>query len=231
MFLKHEVVANKRLNSKFHLITFKANNPGFNFRPGQFVTLKVTNSVFRCYSIFSSPDILPSWEMFVDITPGGPGTTYLKNLKKGEIIETSPSTGTFIYENNGRENIIFAGTGCGIAPLLPILTTCLNNSKHTKTVLFWGLRYIKDIVLEERLKILKKSFPNFSYEIILSRPEKEWAGNTGHVQKQIFSALKEFSPNKTAIYLSGNGEFIKETLATIKKNKKSLACVYFEKCY
>ncbi len=230
MFLKHEVLANEKLNRKFNLIKLKAKN-SFKFKPGQFVTLKVTNSIFRCYSIFSSPNLLPGWEMFIDISPGGPGTTYLKKLKKGDVIETSAPAGTFTYEKDGSKNVIFAGTGCGIAPLLPILRSVLVDKKCEKTTLYWGLRYIKDIVLESELKAIRNNFSKFDYEIILSQPERKWKGRIGHVQKPVMDSLRTLSPEKTSIYLSGNGEFIQETLDDLKKNRLSSARVYLEKCY
>ena len=83
MFFKHDVVSNIKLNSKFNSIKFKSESKSFIFKTGQFVAVKVNKNIFRLYSIASEPEDLPYWNMFIDITPGGPGTTYLKSLKKG----------------------------------------------------------------------------------------------------------------------------------------------------
>ena len=231
MFLKHEVIFNKKLNEKFNLIRLKAKKRGFNFRPGQFITLKVTDLVFRCYSISSSPDILPFWQIFVDITPGGPGTSYIRKLSKGDTIKTSLPTGEFIYKKDGSKNIILAGTGCGIAPLLPILQTGLKDNRINEILLLWGLRFKSDIVLESYLKQIAKKNTKFHYEIILSRPEEKWAGYTGHVQQYIVKNTKILSPKKTSVYLSGNGEFIKDSLNALKGIEPAPAQIYLEKCY
>jgi len=231
MFLKHEVISNNKLNKKFNLIRLRVKKIGFNFKPGQFVTLKITDSVFRCYSISSSPDILPFWHIFVDITPGGPGTSYIKKLKPGDTIETTLPTGKFVYKKDGSKNIILAGTGCGIAPLLPILQTSLKDNLINKVLLLWGLRFKKDIVLENQLKQITKNNAKFHYKIILSRPEEKWTGNTGHIQKHIVKNTKILPPRETSIYLSGNGEFIKESLSDLKKTRSTPAQIYIEKCY
>ena len=231
MQIKSEVLQNQKLNYKFHLIKLKAKKEGFNFKPGQFVTLKVTNSIFRCYSIFSSPDTLPIWEVFVDITPGGPGTTYLKKLKRGDIIETSFPTGIFVHQKDGSKNIILAGTGCGIAPLLPILEKASEDKKNKNIILLWGLRFKKDIVLKDSLKKLAMKYTKFHYNIILSQPEEKWSGNTGHVQKYIIGSLQGVSPKETSLYLTGSGDFIKETLKDLQKRKISPAHIYLEKYY
>ena len=231
MFIQHGVVFNKKLNGKFNLIKLRVKKGKFNFQPGQFIRLKISNSIFRYYSISSSPDILPFWQMFVDITPGGPSTSYIRQLNKGDTIETSLPTGEFVYKKDGSKNIILAGTGCGIAPLLPILQTGLKDNQIKKIILLWGLRFKKDIVLESYLKQITKNNAKFRYQIILSQPEEKWTGNTGHVQKYIVKNTKILLPKETSVYLSGSGEFIKESLNALKRIKPALAQIYLEKCY
>lgn len=231
MFIQHKVISNKKLNKKFNLIRLRAKKKDFNFKPGQFITLKVTNSVFRCYSISSSADILPYWQMFVDITPGGPGTSLIKQLKKGDCIETSPPAGKFIYKKDGSKKIILAGTGCGIAPLFPILQEALENNRVNKILLLWGLRFKKDIVLENHLKQIAKNNAKFHYEIVLSRPERKWTGYTRHIQTHIVKNTKTLLSKKTSIYLSGSEKFVKESINGLKKTKPAPAQIYFEKCY
>lgn len=231
MFIKHEVVSNIKLNEKFNLVKLQTKNKRFNFKAGQFITLKINNTVYRCYSIYSTPDILPIWQMFVDITPQGPGTIYISKLKKGDVVETSLPTGEFVYKKDGSKNIILAGTGCGIAPLFPILQKGLIDKQINKILLLWGLRHKSDIVIENELKQLSKDNKKFQYDIILSQAEEKWKGNTGHIQKHIVNNLKTLTPKETSVYLSGNGEFVKESLNTFEIMKPSLAQVYFEKCY
>ncbi len=229
MFSEHEVISNKVLNEKFNLIRFKAKSSNFSYKVGQFVTIKVKDNVFRCYSIASLPEELPLWDIFVDISPGGPGTTYLKSVKKGDVIETLSPRGNFLL-NKKLNKHIFAATGCGIAPFLPMLKGLIK-TKNKKIFLLWGLRFKKDIVLEDLLKSYAKANRNFSFKIILSQPEKDWKGETGHINNTISKIAKELSFVDTGIYLSGSGEFIKESQHLLLNDKFPLKRIFVEACY
>ncbi|MCJ7805525.1 FAD-dependent oxidoreductase [Patescibacteria group bacterium] len=229
MFSEHEVISNKVLNGKFNLIKLKSKNRDFKYKVGQFVTIKVKDNIFRCYSIASLPEELPFWDIFVDISPGGPGTTYLKSIKKGQVIKTLNPRGNFLL-NKRLDNHIFAATGCGIAPFLPMIKELLK-SKDKKIFFLWGLRFKKDIVLEDLLKSYAKANRNFSFKIILSKPEKDWKGETGHINNTISKIAKGFSYSNTGIYLSGSGEFIKESESLLLNEKFPLKRIFVEACY
>ena len=139
-FVKSKVVKNTQLNQKFHHITLELQSQNFSFKPGQSVLLKAGEGIFRHYTIFSTPDKLPAWEMFVDITPGGPGTTCLKNLQAGEFIETTQPHGAFTLESSGQ-NYIFGATGCGLAAVKPMVEELFKRGDSPQIYLFWGLRF------------------------------------------------------------------------------------------
>lgn len=229
MFFKHKVLSNKKLNKKFNLIKLESKNKNFSFRTGQFVAVKTRNGVFRLYSIASEPGDLPLWNIFVDITPGGPGTTYLKFLRTGDVVETLAPKGQFILSNK-MNNYIFGATGCGIAPFIPMINELLKN-KNKRISLIWGLRFREDISLSEMLDSLCKKYPNFSYEIILSKSDKKWQGRSGHVTSPILEKAINYGPTKTGIYLSGSREFVKETTDILNKENFPMKKIYFETCY
>ena len=114
---------------------------------------------------------------------------------------------------------------------MPILKKTLEDNATKRIILFWGLRFKKDIVLNKHLNNLKKKYPKFHYEIILSKPEEKWSKKTEHIQKHILKSIKTTPQKETSVYLSGNGEFIKETLNELNKVKHPSARLYMEKCY
>jgi CDP-4-dehydro-6-deoxyglucose reductase, E3 len=215
---RSEVAQNQKLSYKFRLVKLKLIGNTFSFIPGQFITLKVNDSVYRCYSLFSSPSTIPYWEIFVDISPGGPGTTFIKNLKKGDIIETTKPSGVFTCKNDICRNIIFAAVGCGFAPLKAMVESKLNFPKY-KIFLLLGLRYEKDIVLKSLLDGWSKNHANFSYEIILSQPGTNWKGKRGYINASLISLIVKLPINKTSIYISGNNQFVGDTLADLSEVK------------
>jgi ferredoxin-NADP reductase len=229
MFFRHETVSNRKLNAKFNLIRLMSKSKYFTFKTGQFVSVKISKSILRLYSIASNPEDLPYWNIFTDITPGGPGTTYLKTLKKGEIVCTSKPKGKFLL-NRKMDNYVFGATGCGIAPFIPMVKNIIKNRKK-KVVLVWGLRSKKDIALVETLNSFQKQCSNFSFEIILSKPDKIWHGKGGYVTPTILERAKQSDYTKTGIYLSGSREFIKEITKNLQKERFPAKKIYFEACY
>lgn len=226
-FIKSEVVSNQKLNYKFHSIRFKAFSP-FDFKIGQFVTLKVTDKIFRSYSIASTPGQLPYWEMFVDITPNGPGTQFLSRLTTRDIIETTTPRGNFILEETSNP-LVFVITGCGFASIKPMIEESLRAGKEV--YLFWGLRYIKDIVLEDFLGTYQKNYPNFHYEIILSHPEGRWKGKSGHVTEHLCETVKKLKERRPNIYLCGNGAMIADINKSLVQFENCYDKIHFEKYY
>lgn len=224
--LRHIVIKNEVLNDKFNLLTLKSNNK-LDFEIGQFVLINIGKSIKRAYSIASTPEELPFWKILVDITPGGPGTTYLKNLKKGDIIQTTNPNGQFILSLKSNY-YIFGATGCGIAPFLPMIDVLIRNKK--KVCLYWGLRHEDEITLKDTLSKWEKT-KKFSFEIILSQPKRNWAGKVGHISPYVLNKAKSLNTKELKIYLSGSKEFIKESSKLFKENKIHTNKIHFEACY
>lgn len=230
-FVSSEVLENKTLNYKFHLLRFKllGNKKAFLFKPGQFILVKVEDSLFRAYSIASSPRQLPNWEILIDITPNGPGCKYLKSLKPGDIIETSTPKGIFALEKDGSKNIIMGATGCGLASIKPIVEEILDEGKNM--YLYWGLRHEEDIFDKSFLENWKSSNPNFEYEIVLSKPKGVPAGKTGHINSHMIEHIKSLPPELTSVYLCGNNEMIAEVKSRLAEMNFPQERVYFERHY
>jgi ferredoxin-NADP reductase len=225
--ISHQVIRNKKLNNKFHILTFKSKTSEFSFVAGQFILLNIKRGINRAYSIASPPQKLPFWKIFVDITPGGPGTTYLKNLKKEDVIKTTPASGRFVLANKS-DIYIFAATGCGIAPFIPMMISLLGKKR---VHFFWGLRNKKDIVFKNMLSSWAKKYDNFSYEIILSKPPKAWKGKAGHINQFVVSKAKSYANKNTSIYLSGSSDFLIQTQGLLKKDKIPAKRIHLEACY
>lgn len=229
MVFEQEVVLNRKLNEKFILITLKSKNPKFSFKTGQFTSIKIKKNILRCYSFASLPENLPFWKIFVDLTPGGPGTVFLKNLKKGDLIKTLDPRGHFLLMKKYKK-YIFAATGCGIAPFLAMIKALIR-TKDKKIFLFWGLRYKKDIVLTKLLQSYTKLNSNFSFEVILSKPEGKWQGKSGYLQNFIIDKIDQVGQKDMAIYLSGSREFIVQSIQLLKQKKFPIKKIYTELCY
>ncbi len=230
-FYKSQVIENQKLNYKFRHLRFKLKDKGFSFKAGQFLIIKISESVFRPYSIASIPKNLPYWELLIDISPAGPGSQFLKKLKPGEIVETSSAKGNLTLKDDKSNNLIFVATGCGLASIKPIIEELLNRKSQKKIYLFWGLRYQKDIFYQKLLEKWKKEQSNFHYEIILSQPENGWPGKKGHVNKHALKLIKNLPLTKTSCYLCGNQKMIEELRLGLMRIGFPENKIYFEKYF
>ncbi len=154
-----------QLNSNTYLYHFDLIEPKeIIFKAGQYLMLKVPSDkgpVSRLYSIASSPAEKNSFELIIQIIPGGLASNYLFSLKeKTEVVFQGPA-GMFGLKENNRPKI-FLTTGTGIAPVKSMLESYqLPVSSYS---LFWGLKTYKDIYLFDELK-------EFNLKICLSREQ------------------------------------------------------------
>ena len=225
-FIKSKVITNQELNYKFRLLKFETQDPAFIFKTGQFTNVRVAENTFRSYSIATHPGTLPSWEIFIDTTPRGPGSQLMTCLKPGDEIETTKPAGHFYLEEANSPYIMVA-TGCGMASVRPMIEELLPQQKQV--YLLWGLRFIKDIVFEKELENWHKNYDNFDFEIVLSKPEEKWPGKTGHVTEYVVDLVKKLAPQKPNLYLCGNSSMIEEVNSSLSQLSDSFGKIHFER--
>lgn len=228
-FFKSEVLENIKVG-KFHLLKFKLLDLPFQFQVGQFVVLKVGDAIYRSYSVATLPSALPIWGMIVDISQNGPGSQFISQLKAGDIIQATQPRGIFTLKDDGAKTLVMGATGCGIASIKPMIEETLVKNIEQKVILFWGLRFEEDIFYQDQLDQLERSYPNFQYEIILSKPKEGWSGKRGHITEYILDFVKDKKKN-TSLYLCGNGEMISGIVKSCADQGFPCDRIYFEKYY
>ena len=138
------------------------------------------------------------FELLVDVAPGGPGSKFFEALKVGEKINFLGPFGTFVLKpDDGGEQLLFIGTGSGCSPLKCMVEAALKEMRIEKQIYFYfGLRFQNDIFWQDYFGALAKSYPNFHFKLVLSKPEESWTGLSGHVTdyiKRDFPETKNFS--------------------------------------
>ncbi|MDO8573965.1 MAG: FAD-binding oxidoreductase [Candidatus Daviesbacteria bacterium] len=228
VFFSSEVISNKKLNYKFNLIKLKVlDKEKFIFEPGQFTVIKIGPSLFRSYSFASHPSKLPSWEILADITPAGPGSKFLESLKTGQIVQHSSAKGIFSLDGDRVGINVMAATGCGLASMIPMIEELLKNSRN-KILLFWGLREEKDLCLLDWLNAKTKN-PNFSYQLVLSKPSALWKGITGHLVEPLVKFVGSVPAKKLYTYLCGNKSMIIDAQEALEKINFAKERIYYER--
>ena len=83
--------------------------------------------------------------------PGGPGSTYLFNLKEGDKTHFKGPAGNFYLRDDPNRELLFIGSGTGIAPIRSMLLANAERPDARPATLFWGLRGQRDLYYQEEL--------------------------------------------------------------------------------
>jgi len=200
----------------------------FDYKQGQYLTLKVPiNGVEnrRAYSICSSPALVEDLTIAVKKVDDGVVSRYLnESLNEGDFLEVMPPMGNFIVETNpdSRNHYFMLGGGSGITPLMSMLKTILNVEQNSHVTLLYQNRNTESIIFRESLNKLAEEFPErFKILIILSRPDENWTGLTGRLDrekiKQIISDELGDKVYSAEFYLCGPQGMMQEAEFTLKE--------------
>ncbi len=226
-FREGKVISHKILANNFHNCIFEITED-MESKAGQFVGVKVSETRLNNYSIAGRSDA-KHFELLVDVSPQGVGSKYFEALKEGDKITFLEPVGSFVLkENDNVEQMLFFGTGCGIAPIKYMVEEALINKKMTMPMtLYFGLRFKEDIFWQEEFENLAKNYPNFKYKICLSKGPDDWMGLKGHITDFIKSDFPDAS--KCGAYLCGNQEMMDEAKKLLMECKCPEEKIYYEK--
>ncbi|MEY4155237.1 MAG: 1,2-phenylacetyl-CoA epoxidase, subunit [Pseudomonadota bacterium] len=154
---------------------------GFNFKAGQFLTLRASidgNDVRRSYSISSSQNsYTQNGTLEVGIRPvqGGVFSNWAATqLKVGDVLRVMPADGRFIVQRPRAIHRVGFAAGSGITPILSILASTLEEQTESKFTLVYGNRRMDSVMFNEALQDLKDRYPNRLTLIhVLSRQAQE----------------------------------------------------------
>jgi len=202
--LQATVFSITKLSSHVYQYVFDLPTP-LQFTPGQYATFIIDAQTRRQYS-FAAPCVnQKEFEIVVDVTPMGPGSKFFLEKKVGDIMQVLAPLGTFYFEEPTNP-VVFVATGTGIVPFRTMIEEYLTNDGKQDIYLYWGLRHEEDIFWKEMLDRWQKSYCNFHYSIILSKPSDVWQGKIGHVTEHILEEITNLE-NHT-FYLCGNKNMI-----------------------
>jgi Na+-transporting NADH:ubiquinone oxidoreductase subunit F len=141
--------------------------------------------------------------------PVDPGicSSYIFSLKPGDKITISGPYGDFFVKDTPNEKM-FIGGGAGMAPMRSHLFHLFKTEKTKLPITFWyGARSVREIFYAEQFEEIEREFPNFKFHIALSepKPEDNWTGYVGFINKVIFDNYLKFhdAPEDIEYYLCG----------------------------
>lgn len=219
-------------NEKFSKYIFEMEEPHrIDFESGQYVSIAVDETGDRrSYSVCSNPDTHHSFELLIDHSPQGKGTTFLQSLKFGDEIDVMGPLGRFKLATNNDENeIVFIATGSGIAPFRSMVLYLLQELGEKRPItLYWGLRHEADMFWQNDFQDLVDEYENFKFHPVLSRGSEEWPLCKGRVTDCL--AVHDL-PTKGCYYLCGNAKMIEDVNSLLLSKGVVAEDIHFEKFY
>ncbi|MGW5076585.1 2Fe-2S iron-sulfur cluster-binding protein [Rhodococcus sp. NPDC004095] len=136
----------------------EADRPTFAYRPGQFLTIRIssalTGHVARSYSLSSTPSLDEDLKITVKRVSSGYGSNWLcDNVKAGLSMAVLPPAGRFTPSGYGSDLLLFAA-GSGITPVMSILKAALVHG-IARVALFYANRDPDSVIFARELDDLQ----------------------------------------------------------------------------
>jgi len=190
------------------------------FKAGQFVTMDLPVhekrlNRWRSYSIANAPGEGNTLEFCIVHLNGGLASKYFfEEVKVGTTIRFKEPDGMFTLPETLDKDLVFICTGTGIAPFRSMIRDIHQRNLPFKSIhLIFGTRYESGILYRDEFEALQKEWPNFRYDIALSR-EPDWQGYKGYVHQVYMEHYPEPRPD-VVFYLCGWRNMIDDAVANI----------------
>lgn len=181
------------------------------FVPGQYVTFildRSGKSVTRSYSFASDPDNGNHFELVVKRVKGGFASNLLCGAEVTSDFTVLLPLGRFVVHDPLSRKTLFVATGTGIAPFFTMIRALHTEHPSTDATLLVGYRYPTDVILNDRWLEIAREWSNFHIVNVLSHPDPDWHGESGHVQDVVRKYLHDLSGHD--VYICGVPEMVSE---------------------
>lgn len=175
--------------------------------PGQYITLINPAGVARSYSIANIPEHDGYIELHVKINLNGKMGQWLWNEARiNTNVTLRGPFGRCFYHNPDKTpyDILLAGTGTGLAPLIAIVKSALHHQHPGKITLVHGGVTDDDIYYFNELATLSAQHKNFTYDPCVLNTQGKFP--IANIDQRALSHLKH--PKTTKTFLCGSPDIV-----------------------
>ncbi len=201
------------------------------FEAGQFLTARIPNpdpdapparkELRRSYSIATPPEFMEGrgLGLCVKLVEGGPGSTFIQNLKPGQTMDAQMPFGKFVWRKDPSRPVVFLSTGTGISPFRSMMLNGVFREGIQKVISLAGYRTEDEILYGDLLSDTRHPFELQSITCI-SRPVGQWNGFKGRVTDYLYTQTGDWDYAAMDFYLCGSGDMIKEVKKYLLEDKQ-----------
>lgn len=207
----------ERINYNVLKIKLVVDNPE-DWIPGQYLNFINSEDIVRSYSIANVPVQDGYIELHIKIYEQGAMSHWLqeKAIINMPVRIRGPFGKCYYYNpDNLAYDMLLAGTGTGLAPLIAIVKSALSQGHEGIITLVHGGRVDEDIYYAEELQTLAALFKNFNYDpcVLKSQgcyPEDDielrvlmYLDTPGNIRAYVCGPKETTAKLKTSIFLAG----------------------------
>ncbi len=177
----------------------EADRADFVYQAGQYITFKQLvggEELRRSYSICSAPHEGELRVAVKAVEHGRFSNWANTELKVGDVLETMPPMGNFMFKPDAAQNrhVVAFAAGSGITPMMSIMKTLLAQEPNSRFTLIYGNQRVASIIFKEDIEALKNKYTERLQVIhVLSREKLESDLHYGRIGcekcDQLFGAL------------------------------------------
>ena len=222
-----------KISSRDWQLTLKANgSDDFKFEAGQFIWINTSGSVYSMnehpFSIASCKSDLP--EISLIIRELGDYTSHLDRLCIGQDVYVDGPYGSMsLRDSEKASGIALIAGGAGIGPMLSLLKELAAKNDPRPIRLLYGNNDYQQMVLQEEIKSLEKTMPNFTQQLVCDQPTDIPDVRQGVIAEDAIAESIDPGPAKNwAVYLCGPSAMIASVRVSLKSLGIPAANIHYE---
>lgn len=184
------------------------------FRPGQFLTIRMSPRMERCYSLSNDPNRVgrEGYRISVKDEGGDPESSlsaYLNRVAQvGDQLQVRAPAGQFLLPTNPDFPVVLVAAGIGITPFMGLLNAVGSSKLNADIHLFYGNRNRETHAFQTELAKLVEQQPRLHLHDYYSRARSTPGVSCGRIDASVFdSGLLERRPR---FYICGPSTMIAE---------------------
>jgi ferredoxin-NADP reductase len=193
--------------------TFRLGRPqGFDFRPGQFLTVRLQiegRPVSRCYSIRSSPGSRGYLEISVK-RQGLVSSTLHAAVRPGSLLSIRTPAGAFVYPDGDDRPLVLVSGGVGCTPMISMLRHAVACEPSRAVVYLFSAKTEQDIAFRQELALIGRRHPQVRIVIALTRGEGSPRFYAGRIDEKLMRQIVP-DPLQSLFYVCGPKAMIEGT--------------------
>jgi propane monooxygenase reductase subunit len=210
------------------LVLRLADRDQLRFYPGQYVDIRIPGTDdHRSFSMANLPTDEGRLEFIIKVYPGGRFSGLLDGgLSEGDELELSGPYGVFTLRNSSVRPLVFIGGGAGMAPILSLLRSLVEQGSERTAVYYYGAREEEDLFHVDELNELAQGLlPDLRFVPALS--EQEWGGEKGLITDVVDRSESDLTD--VDAYLCGPPPMVDAAIDLLVRRGVPEAHIYYDK--